>query len=60
MTRTVPLAATDTNTLSPKAIVERRKKRLRHIRPMTREQQIALVEEARLARTQGQTRPEPD
>jgi hypothetical protein len=38
------------NGSSPAGVAKRRRDRLRHIHPMTREQQMALVEEARAAR----------
>jgi hypothetical protein len=38
----------------PKDIAKRRRDHLRHIHQMTHEQQLALVEEARVARTREQ------
>ena len=45
---------------SLKQSARRRRERLRHIHPLTREQQIALIEEARAARlvAAGEQRPE--
>jgi hypothetical protein len=43
---------------SPASIVQRRRDRLRHIRPTTHEQQVALVEEARAARRAAQDHSE--
>ena len=40
----------------PTDIAKRRRDHLRHIHRMTHEQQLALVEEARVARMQEQTR----
>jgi hypothetical protein len=42
----------------PKDIAKRRRDHLRHIHQMTHEHQLALVEEARVARTREQKRVE--
>jgi len=55
MTRTSPDTSTTERRL-PEEIGQRRWQHLRHIRRMTHEQQIALVEEARAARQAEQAR----
>ena len=39
---------------NPAKVAKRRRDRLKHIHPITREQQLALIEEARAARMQVQ------
>ena len=59
MSQSASAASTSVSkTYFPKDVGARRVERLRHIHRMTHEQQIALIEEARAARTQEQDQRE--
>ena len=50
-------SVTSSDTQPLKQTARRRRDRLRHIHPLTREQQLALIEEARAARLAQEQKP---